>query len=248
MYDLPEVVGHTNAMWTAIGSRIPNAPKWLTRPSTRQEMQALWRHPELVLGQTCGWPLVTELSDLVKSGALNVVGTFWYHTSPEGGYYAAHDVTAWPSRSVSEPRSAVNSYDSLSGWVSHAYRNTEAITSVLLTGSHVETIRAIREDRADVGSIDSVTYDLLRKHRPSELEGVSVSDGGLKVPCLPLISTRRVEEIREAIVDAFVQPELAVHLNELLIFDFVPLDASDYEHLLGYSGDANFRYDRPGNS
>ena len=74
------------------------------------------------------------------------------------------------------------------------------------------------------------------------------SDGGLKVPCLPLISTRRVEEIREAIVDAFVQPELAVHLNELLIFDFVPLDASDYEHLLGYSGDANFRYDRPGNS
>ena len=197
MYDLPEVVEHTNAMWSAIGSRIPNAPKWLTRPSTTEEMHALWRHPELVLGQTCGWPLVTELSGLVKSGALKVVGTFWYHTSHVGGYYSAHHVTTPLGLSARNPRSAVNSYESLSGWVSHAYRNTEAITSVLLTGSHVETLRAIRDDRADMGSIDAVTHDLLLKHRPSELEGVTVSDGELTVPCLPLITTRPVEQIRD---------------------------------------------------
>ena len=117
-------------------------------------MHALWKHPELVLGQTCGWPLVTELWPLVTSGALNVVGTFWYHVSSDPGYYNAQHVYPNPMRDVYSPRSAVNSYDSLSGWVSHAYRNTEAITSVLLTGSHVETLRAIQSNTADMGTID----------------------------------------------------------------------------------------------
>ena len=248
MYDLAEVVGHTNALWSAIGSRIDGAPKWLSRPSSTPEMHALWKHPELVLGQTCGWPLVTELWPLVTSGALNVVGTFWYHVSSDPGYYNAQHVYPNPMRDVYSPRSAVNSYDSLSGWVSHAYRNTEAITSVLLTGSHVETLRAIQSNTADMGTIDAVTYDLLRRHRPEAVTGILVSEGDLRVPCLPLITTRPVEEIREAIVDAIAQPELATDLDALAIYEFVPMDASHYEHLLRYSDEANFRDDRPGNS
>ena len=71
MYDLVEVRDAAEALWRAIAARLgPDAPGALSWPAA---IEAACREPGLVLGQTCGLPLVTALD-----GAVRVVGAFTY--------------------------------------------------------------------------------------------------------------------------------------------------------------------------
>ena len=70
MYDWPEARDGNDRLWAAVRDRlrargIP-APEGLSRDLP---LMAGWTHPRLVLGQTCGLPLVRELA-----GRVAVVG------------------------------------------------------------------------------------------------------------------------------------------------------------------------------
>ena len=72
MYDMEEIHWANDALWAAIARELKAAdvesvPENLTR-SDSPEM--LWRHPGLLLGQTCGYPLVTMLESQVQVVAL----------------------------------------------------------------------------------------------------------------------------------------------------------------------------------
>src|SRR5580693_1247535 len=66
MYDFPWIAAANDALWSAISARLAEAgvqaPRTLTRGG---DLAALWRHPGLVFGQTCGYPYVTSLRDEV---------------------------------------------------------------------------------------------------------------------------------------------------------------------------------------
>ena len=66
MYDLPELRQATDALWAAIAARLKHrgvaAPEALSRGPA---LAAMWVDHRLLLGQTCGYPLVTSLAGKV---------------------------------------------------------------------------------------------------------------------------------------------------------------------------------------
>lgn len=231
MYDLAEVRGAAQALWAAIAERLgPDAPGALSWPA---DIEVACRSPELVLGQTCGLPLVTALD-----GAVRVVGAFTYGEGASDA--AAHYESALVARerralaAFAGGTAAVNAWGSLSGWASlGASLPSEPepfFGRVEVTGAHVASVAAVVEGRADLASIDAVTLALLRRHRPAAVAGLRVVGRGPRVPCLPLVTSRTadVDALRHALGGAVRDPATTGARRALLIESFVPLDAADY--------------------
>jgi len=68
MYDLPELRTATDAWWSGMAAALRRAgidpvPDQLTRVDS---IAAVWRDPNLLLSQTCGYPLVREMADILQ--------------------------------------------------------------------------------------------------------------------------------------------------------------------------------------
>lgn len=198
-----------------------------------------WLSPRLQLGMTCGWPLVTELLHRVR-----VIGTFAYGVDGVVGHTYRSVIIARDSVTIADLANgtlAINSSDSLSGYVSMISVLPDARTTwsgeTLETGDHLASIDAVRDGRADIASIDALTWAYIRRDAPRSLHGLVVIDRGPLVPHLPLIAhrdttDREVAAWRTALADAVRSPALAGALAALLIHGFVALDADDYETAL----------------
>lgn len=230
MYTFPEVRWAFDEIWAGVADRLAWVPPSL---DWEADLHASWTDDALVVGHTCGWPLVTVLHDRVR-----VLGTF-AATVPQadGPRYRSVLIARHPGEPSAFAGSvaAVNGSDSLSGWVSlraavHGPGGTWG-GEVRWTGAHVESVRAVRDGLADVASIDSVTLGLVRLHRPELLEGIVEIGEGPLVPSLPLVthldaSDDEVARLREAIAASVAaSPEAA---TAALIGEFVPLDLADY--------------------
>jgi ABC-type phosphate/phosphonate transport system substrate-binding protein len=226
MYPQPSVRGDWDALYAAAAQHVHGAPPALDWGA---DAHASWRDPELALGMSCGWPLVHDLGDAVR-----VVGTFAYRGSST--YRSV--IVARPGATLdglSDGRAAVNSWDSLSGYISllAAFDLVGWPGPCTVTGSHAESIAAVRAGEADVASIDAITWAYGARDRPESLEGVEIVGEGPDVPCLPLIvpasaGEEAVGAWRSALAAAVATPELAPVLERLLITGFDPMDAGDY--------------------
>ena len=67
MYDYPELRPANDALWRWIAAYLGNKGIKDIDPdlSRTGNIYSLWRDPDLILGQTCGYPLMTELQDTV---------------------------------------------------------------------------------------------------------------------------------------------------------------------------------------
>lgn len=207
------------------------------------DLHASWRDPALAVSQTCGWPLVTELADLVSAGRIRVVGTF-VHTVPEAEGPTYRSVLVARSAEVASlagGRAAVNAFSSLSGWVSlvHAVHGPGAQWegTVVETGAHLDSLLAVRDGLADIASIDAVTFAHIRRLMPEVVGGLHVVGHGPRVPCLPVIAGPAAADIPLAVLRrAFARAlsgDDAADLREVLLVDgFTVLDAADYRPLL----------------
>lgn len=243
MYPFAPLVEHYAHLWALVRESVPALPVELEWPP---DLHPVWRDPAMVLHQTCGWPLVTELADLVAAGRVRVVGAF-VHTVPEAlGPTYRSVLVARSGLAVARPadlagtHAAVNSTASLSGWVSlvHAVHGPGATWQgpVTLTGAHAESLRALHDGRAEVASIDAVSFAHVRRWMPELVDGLVVVGNGPRVPCLPVIAGPALDgvaldDLRRAFAAAVVDPRAAGLRDELLIERFEPLDAADYEAL-----------------
>ena len=239
MYGFAPVRPHLDHLWSLVVGAVPSLPPSL---EWDVDLHAQWRDPALAISQTCGWPVVTELSDLVASGAVRVLGTFVPAIADiEGHTYRSVLVARSPEPgSLVGVRAAVNSTASLSGWVSlvHAVHGAGATWQgeVLLTGSHADSMIAVRDGRADLASIDALTFALQCRWFPDVVAGLHVVGHGPRVPRLPIIAgpaaaAVSTASLRDALRDAVVDASSAAARDALLIRDFVPLDAADYAML-----------------
>lgn len=244
MYPFPSTTVGYDLLWEGIHRRLPWTPSaldWTIDPHTS------WTDPRLCVGQACGWPVVTLLR-----GHVRVVGAFAPDVAEADGHrYHSVVVARAEHRGRTAPSfagavAAVNSPRSLSGWVSliHAVHGPGARWEgrVVWSGAHAESVRAVSEGRADIASIDSVTLAMLRRHDPECVRGLVEVGAGPVVPALPMIvpiswSDDQVEELRAAVSGSLHEvPGIG---ERILARRFVPLDADDYEPLLGIgpSGD-----------
>ena len=246
MYDLPEVGDSTDRLWAAIAEElrdggVQGVPDSLERPIDHHDA---WRRPGLLLSQSCGYPVATELR-----GALRVVATPRYAAPGcDGHRYSSVVVVRASSRATSlgALRGAVcayNSRDSQSGY--NAFRSLIAPISAgapffaetVATGAHAASIEAVRCGRADVCAVDCVTWALLARHRSASLSGLEVLCRSEPVPGLPLVTARdrtdaALETIRRALARAFARPDLSDTRAALLIAGLSVSTLDTYEPLL----------------
>jgi ABC-type phosphate/phosphonate transport system substrate-binding protein len=221
MYDFPWIAAANDALWAAISARLAEAG---VRPPTRLsrggDLGALWRHPGLVFGQTCGYPYVTGLKDAVTLIA-----------APEYGFPGCEGAShrSFIIRRVSDSRpglsefrgaiAALNAHDSNTGMnlfraaIASVARGAPFFRAIVVTGSHEASVEAIAAGKADLASIDCVSFALLSRGRPELVERVTVVAETPLSPCLPFIASARlpasaIAAVRGALFAALADPAL----------------------------------------
>lgn len=247
MYWMPEIADTVDAWWQGlrrhlIAHGVDDAPAALT---VADDIHAVWHDPGLVLSQTCGGPLITELG-----GAVRVVGTPVYGAPLNDGmnYRSAvivhRDNPAAGLAGLEGARVAINGRASYSGYHALCGLLAGLATSVedffaetLVSGGHLESLRAVAEGAADCAAIDSVTYALAARYRPGLVETTRILATTPAVPGLPYITRgdapdARLESLRRGVEAAVADVALAGVRRTLLLEGFRRTDAEDYVHAL----------------
>lgn len=217
MYDADPVA--VDAWWHAIAhalhdegmTDVPDAVVW------PNDLDTHWREPGLLLSQTCGYPFVTRLYEIVQ-----VVGAFRYTAlgASDIQYRSALVAREGDGGGLADYRGrrvAVNATDSYSGW--HSLRAavgkmsrdqeggaSDAVSSrvdfrrrgcddaffaeTVLTGSHRASLSAVQAASADLAAVDCITLAGLRRHAPQLLDRLVVIGYTDPAPGLPLITSR----------------------------------------------------------
>ena len=246
MYDLPELEAANDRLWAAIAARLHaagviQAPDELTRDAALDE---IWSAPELLLSQTCGYPLVTALK-----GRVSLVATPCYRAPGCHGPFhrsavivRAADATAALS-DLRGRRCAVNDMASNSGMnllraeIAEFAGATAFFSGVLVTGAHAASAEAVASGEADVAAIDCVTWAHLQRLRPATTQALRVLAWTRDSPGLPLITSSLTDEatcasLRQALQDVARDPSLEAVRAELLLDGFDTLSTRHYDLVL----------------
>lgn len=233
MYPFAHLRDAYDRLWSAIAVRLPGAPLMLAHDV---DVHEVWHAPDLLIGQTCGWPLVTTLPGVAVVGGFDVAAPF-----AKAGRYRSVIIASKPvgiEQWRAEPATvcAVNGFGSLSGWVSLCDVWGDLPGSTIETGAHLESMKAVADGRAHIASIDSMSFEFIAESMPSLVGRVHVIGHGPMVPSLPLITAPahvdRVPALRAAVATAVADPALAEVCRVLRIRGFVPFERSDYLPLL----------------
>lgn len=235
MYPFEHLRADYETLWSRVRASLgddslPVSLDWV------RDLHASWLEDGLVLGQTCGWPLVTALD-----GRVAVVGSFDVDVPfASGGRYRSVIVARRPY-SVEEwtadpdTRVAVNSFDSLSGWVSLCAAWGGRPARIVETGAHRESLRAVAEGAAEVASLDAVSWEHVRDLAPRTVSSVHVVGHGPTVPSLPLVCAlgraSTVPALRAALAAVIADPAFEPVARRLRIRGFVPFERSDFDGL-----------------
>ncbi|CAN5737371.1 hypothetical protein BH20ACT4_BH20ACT4_02370 [soil metagenome] len=238
MYPFPALRPAWERLWAAVHTLAPWTPSDLRWSGTVFDHST---DASCALLQVCGWPLATVLRDSVT-----VVGAFTLaHPGADGHHYASAVISSagdGRARWTSETVAAVNSDDSLSGWISLAAASGGTWPGqVLPTGAHLESVRAVSEGRAAVASIDGTSWAHIERLYPELAGGIQVVGQGPSVPSPPLVvpagtSPERLEQLRMALSRALSDPATGAVRSELLLDGFVALDHVDYDPILELGG------------
>lgn len=245
MYDLPEVADATDAWWAGLAralSRegVADVPARLTRD---RAVQAVWRAPDLLLSQTCGYPLTHEFA-----GRLRVVATPCYDCfGCDGPNYRSLIIVRADdaARSLADLRgrvAAVNAADSQSGYsalraeVAPLAKSGRFFARVTTSGGHAASLALVTGGEADVCAVDCVTHALLARYRPAAVATLRVLARTAAAPGLPYVTRAGagddlVERLRAALVAALADPDLTAARTALLIAGAQVLPEDGYDRI-----------------
>ncbi|MFC6123139.1 phosphate/phosphite/phosphonate ABC transporter substrate-binding protein [Phytobacter sp. SCO41] len=247
MYDLHRP--DTLALIRAVSERL--AAKGITVNAVwpQEALLSHWRSDALLLSQTCGFPLVTQLPDV------QTVGCFHYSAPGCDGFHyrsllVTREENTRPTLADFRGRvAACNSVDSQSGY--NALRKMVAplaeggafFSSVVLSGSHRQSLVAIGQRRADIAAIDCVSWALLARHEPELLAGLVVIGSSPLAPGLPLITAKQTSAqslllLQEALFELVNDARYQAVCDALLITGFSPVAREAYSPLLAWRDEA----------
>jgi len=193
MYDWPEVASATDRLWAEIRDVLRDhglpAPNRLSRGD---DPRPIWKSPDLVLAQTCGYPFATELA-----GEVALVGTPAYAIGCRAGHYRSvivvrREESRTTLAQLSRQAMAINGRDSQSGYHAplgmFAKERLREPENIVVTGSHRNSIRAVAAGKADFAAIDKVTWHLALRHEKAAAALAVIAETG-ETPGLPLITS-----------------------------------------------------------
>ena len=220
MYRRPELNEAHAQLWRFIHARLSDlgiaSPETLSQDA---EEFFVWKHPDLVLSQTCGMPYRMWLHDKVQ-----LVGTpdYGLPDCPAGYYRSAIVVRADdPRTQVSAFKDATFAYNetfSQSGYAApfwHVKPHGFWFENRLQTEQHLASARAVATGHADIASLDAVTWRNIEKYEPFATD-LRVLEWTKPTPGLPLITAlgQNAELIFQAVLGAI--GDMDQHARELL--------------------------------
>lgn len=241
MYDWPEVREATDTIWIGLASALRrrgfDAPDRLDRGRPEGE---IWRDPDLLIAQTCGYPFVTELA-----GRVRLVATPVYDVDGcSGPLYCSHivvrkDEAAETLGAMAGRTVAINNMSSQSGFAAlHAaiVNPDEAkpfFGAMELSGSHLNSMRAVAGRTADIAAIDAVCWALARRYRPDIAARLKSIATTAMTPGLPLVTTAKrcdteLALIRDALADCLADQTTEGARRNLFISGLKILRPQDY--------------------
>ncbi|WP_449396074.1 phosphate/phosphite/phosphonate ABC transporter substrate-binding protein [Devosia riboflavina] len=212
MYD--PGAGSVDRLWSDLRTRLA-AAGFNDLPETldgNQNLEAAWLDSNLLLAQTCGYPLRSLLD-----GKVRYVGTPIYGVEGTDGpnYRSAlvvrSDDSAERLEDLRGRRAAYNAVHSQSGYntfrdaVSALAENGRFFSETFATGSHVASLQSVIDGRADVAAIDPVTLQL----QPKDVrDAIKVIGWTSFAPGLPFITVLTLSDsdlakLRAVLADFF---------------------------------------------
>src|SRR5580704_7864575 len=160
MYDFPWTAKANDALWAAMSARLReagiDAPPKLTRGV---DLHQIWRDPNLIFGQTCGYPYVTHLSGKAVLVATPIYAFPGCQGSSHRSVIIAHKTRARATLvDFAGARAAINGRDSNSGMnlfrvaIAPFAQGRPFFSEVLLTGSHEASLAAVSAGAADIAA------------------------------------------------------------------------------------------------
>ena len=236
MYQMPELDQFIAAWWQGVRRHlieqglsveiVSKLPELLSQPN---DNYAHWRDDNLLLSQTCGYPLTHGLQ-----GQVQYVATQSYHTPFSHGPMYNSVVLVRDKGSTQyikemfNTRVAVNSDDSQSGY--HALRGLIAplaqgeafFSEVIESSSHRKSIALVAQGQADICAVDCVTYSLLQAHAPLEIAKLRIITTTQSAPCLPYITSLSTSpevlvKLQSGLIAAGLDPALLAIRKQLLM-------------------------------
>ncbi|MFK8034697.1 MAG: phosphate/phosphite/phosphonate ABC transporter substrate-binding protein [Hyphomicrobiales bacterium] len=240
MYDWPEISYRYDALWSALSGYLRDhsisAPRTLSRIAGDDQF---WLHPDLLIGQTCGFPYWNNLREHVS-----LLGTPHYDVDGCDGtaYSSAILVRAdakWADISDCSGASiAVNEAGSLSGHLAMRaalgalQHNEFQIGNVYRSGAHRQSMQMVADRRADFCAIDAVCWNMAQEVMPEVTNRLKIIGWSPQMPGLPWITALRSEEdlkkLRLTVKSFFSESTYKSVYKVLKIIGFSTTENSDY--------------------
>lgn len=231
MYDFPEIRSATDRFWSvlyeALAERgVKDMPHMLTRP---HDLPAFWRDPALLLGQTCGYPLMLGLCGQARYVATPCYATSRSHGAQHKSVIIAHHRSRIKTLADAQGSiCAINMHDSNTGMnllrLEVAKLNARApfFSRVFETLAHRNSMFAVQSGDADVAAIDCVSYALLEKIEPTLVDDLKVIAETEETPALPFITSPETDDdtlsaLRDALQSVIAAPLHRVTMQTLML-------------------------------
>lgn len=240
----PPIAEATRLFWKALAERIRalglDAPAVLDDDIRYDDA---WLRPDLLFGQTCGYPYVQHLRGKVQLVATPVYGLPGCDGPLKCSFIVVNANSAVASiEELRGARAAINEPGSNSGYnlfrhfiAAHAVAGS-FFSSVIETGGHRASLDAVARGEADVASIDCVTFGNTSRFEPDRVAGVRILAETVKGPGLPFItaastSSEDLAILRRALAETIADPELADVCGTLSLRGVSLLGDVEYETL-----------------
>jgi ABC-type phosphate/phosphonate transport system substrate-binding protein len=252
MYDMPALVGAHDALWAWLAqhlsrSGVNDVPLVLSRDLPYQQT---WRHPGLLLGQGCEYPLTTSCA-----GCVQVIATPHYAAEGcEGGYYRSALVvraedSAEQLGDLRHRRCVVNDATSNSGMnllraaVAPLARGGAFFSAVTVSGSHRRSVEMVASGQADLAAVDCVSWAHFRRHDSRQVSSLRVLGWTSRSPSLPFITALATDQKSVAVLvgalEALRLDSTLKDVRQALLLEAVePLDGEPYKEVLQLERDA----------
>jgi ABC-type phosphate/phosphonate transport system substrate-binding protein len=223
MYDLPELAPVTDAWWAGLrrhfaAQGLRDLPDTLNRAGDPVDRL---KAAGLVFAQTCGFPLTHRLKDhvqLLATPRYNVPGcagatyVSWIVVRQDDPAKALVDFRG--RRAAFNDDGSQSGYNTLRKMVAPLAGGGRFFGSALESGAHRQSLAMVKAGTADLAAIDCVTFALIARYAPEEVQGVRVLCASSTAPGLPYVtaagtSSAEVKRLRDGIAAAFADPTLA---------------------------------------
>jgi len=199
MYNWPELRQHTDQWWRVLARSfevegLAEVPVSLNGHDNAYDD---WHHPDLLMSQTCGYPLRHQCRD-----ALTVIAVPRYTAEGcEGSNYCSMVVVRKDDRHLSLAdfsgrRAAFNGEDSQSGYsalravIAPLAGGERFFSKTVKTGAHLNSMAAVVEKKADICAIDSVVWGLAQRLFPGLVSKLCVIAQTPMAPSLPYVTSK----------------------------------------------------------